>query len=183
MTFELRIGPERLSPPRLRPQRMLWQHELILSWLHSFLLFFCQACFGKLLGMCLLCFLVVPSFVLALLRFFCVFCLHECFHAGQVRAPESTVVLEPGVHGSQWFGIELINAVASFAMFAHQMRPAQQSQVLRDCRTRDREGSRDVARWLASPPQQIENRASRGIGQSLKRRFCRICNRTVSHNA
>src|ERR1700730_900753 len=183
MTFELRIGPERLSPPRLRPQRMLWQHELLLSWLHSFLLVGCQAGFGKLRGMWLRCFLVVPSFVLALLRFFCVFCLHECFQAGQVRAPESTVVLEPGVHSSQWFGIELINAVASFAMFAHQMRPTQQSQVLRDCRTRNWEGSRDVARWLASPPQQIENRAPRWIGQGPERRFRRICNRTVSHDA
>src|SRR3984893_10979573 len=183
MTFELRIGPERLSPPRLRPQRMLWQHELILSWLHSFLLVCCHAGLGKLRGMCLLCFPVVPSFVLALLRFFCVFCLHECFQAGQVRAPESTVVLEPGVHRPQWFGIELINAVASFAMLAHQMRPAQQSQVLRDCRTRDWEGSRDVASRLASPPQQIENGATRGIGQSMKRRFRRICNRSVPHNA
>src|ERR1700682_5126781 len=124
-----------------------------------------------------------PSFVFALLHFFCLFCLHECFQAGQVRAPESTVVLEPGIHSSQWFGIELINAVATFAMFAHQMRPAQQSQVLRDCRTRNWEGSRDVARWLASPPQQIENGATRGIGQSMKRRFRRICNRSVPHNA
>src|SRR3984893_7697872 len=146
----------------------------------SFLLARCQAGFGTLRGTCLLWF---PSFVFALLRFFCVFCLHECFQAGQVRLPESTVVLKPRIHSPQWFGIELIHAVATFAMFAHQMRPAQQSQVLRDCRTRNREGSRDVARWLASPPQQIENRAPRWIGQGPERRFRRICNRTVSHDA
>jgi hypothetical protein len=73
--------------------------------------------------------------------------------------------------------------VATFAMFAHQMRPAEQAQVLGDCRTRNWEGPRDVARGLASPPQQIQNRAPCGIGQSLKGGFRGICNRTVSHYA
>jgi hypothetical protein len=68
-------------------------------------------------------------------------------------------------------------------MFAHQMRPAEQAQVLGDRRTRNWESPRDMARGLASPPQQIQNRAPRGIGQSLKGRFRGICNQTVSHYA
>jgi len=35
--------------------------------------------------------------------------------------------------------------------------------------------SGDVARRLASAAQQIENCTPRGVGQSLERRFLRIC--------
>jgi hypothetical protein len=72
---------------------------------------------------------------------------------GQACRPEAAVLLEPRVDGSQGFGIDLVDAVASLAMLVHEMRPAQQAQVLRDGWTRNWKSPGNLSRRLATPPQ------------------------------
>src|SRR2546426_6572306 len=111
--------------------------------------------------------------------------------AGQVRAPEYTILLQPGIHCTQGFWIELVKAMSSLPAFPDQMRPAQQPQVLGDRRPRHRKGPRDLSRGLASLPQEIEHGPAGGIGERVEGgfRFLNvlrhggICNRTVTHNA
>jgi hypothetical protein len=83
--------------------------------------------------------------------FFGVFGFDKCFEAGEVRAPELAVLVEPGVYGAQRFGIEAVDAVAAFAVFLHQMGAAQEAQVFRDCGTGNGEGSGDFSGGLAAP--------------------------------
>jgi hypothetical protein len=63
-----------------------------------------------------------------------VFCFYECFQAGKACTPESTVLVKPRVNRPQRLGIELIDAMASFTVLAHQVRAAQQAKMLRDRR-------------------------------------------------
>jgi len=49
-----------------------------------------------------------------------------------IGAPEAAIVLEPGIDRLQWLGIEIVEAIASFAAFFHQVGAAKQAQVLRD---------------------------------------------------
>jgi hypothetical protein len=67
------------------------------------------------------------------LRFPGVLGFDKGLQVGQAGAPEAAVLLNPGVDGAERFGIELINAVAAFAMFADQVSAAQKAQVLGDC--------------------------------------------------
>jgi len=111
------------------------------------------------------------------------FGFHKRFQAGQVCAPEAAVLLDPGIDGTKRFGIQLVNAVTSFTMFANKVRAAQQPKMLGNRGTGNRKRSCDLARRLAASAEQVENRAARGIGEGLKRSLCQICNRTVPHNA
>jgi hypothetical protein len=54
--------------------------------------------------------------------------------------------------------------VPSLAVFVHQVRPAQQPQMLRDGRTGNRKCVGNLPGWLASLPQQVEQGAACGIG-------------------
>jgi len=107
----------------------------------------------------------------------------KCFQICQVHFPEIAILIEPGIDGTKRFGIELIDAVATFAVFANQMGAAKEAKVLGDRRTRDGESPSDFTCRLAAAPKQIEDSAAGGVGQSLESSFRRICNRTVSHNA
>ena len=109
--------------------------------------------------------------MLALPGFFGVFGFDKCFQVGQVDAPEAAVLFEPGVDGAERFGIELVDAVAAFAMFADQVGAAQQAQVLGDRGTGNRESSGDFSGGLAAAAKQIEDGAAGGIGQGLEGGF------------
>ena len=73
------------------------------------------------------------------------------FQVGEIHAPEGAVLVEPGVYGAERFGIELVDAVAAFAVFPDEVGAAQQAQVLGDGWTGDREGSGDFSGGLAAP--------------------------------
>jgi hypothetical protein len=111
----------------------------------------------------------------------------ESFQVGETRAPETAVLLDPGVDVPEWFRIELIDAIAAFAMLAHQMGATQQAKVLRDGRTRNRESFCYLSGRLASAAEKVEDGPASRVGKSLEsglRAPCwRICNRTVTHNA
>src|SRR3981081_1657558 len=77
------------------------------------------------------------------------FGFHKRFQAGQVCAPEAAVLLDPGIDGKKRFGIQLVNAVASFTMLANQVRAAQQPKMLRYRGTGSWKGSCGLARVLA----------------------------------
>ena len=57
----------------------------------------------------------------------CVFGFYEVLEAGQIRAPEAPILLEPGVDGAKRLGVEVIDAVPSFAVLADKMRASQQT--------------------------------------------------------
>jgi hypothetical protein len=75
------------------------------------------------------------------------------FQTGQARTPEAAVLVEPRVNGSQWLGIELIDAVASLAMLAYQVGATEQAKMFRDRGPRNRECSCDLSGGLAASPQ------------------------------
>jgi hypothetical protein len=102
------------------------------------------------------------------LRFPRVFGFHECFQAGKAGAPETAVLFQPGVYGTERFWVQLVDAKAAFTVFAHQMRAAQEAQVLRDGRARDGKGSGDLSSGLAAAAQEVENSPAGGIGQGLE---------------
>ena len=96
---------------------------------------------------------------------------NEGFQVVQARGPEDRGIARSRIDGAQRFGIELVDAVAALAMFADQMGPAQQSQVLGDGRARDREGFGDLAGGLAAAAEEIEDGAAGRIGESLESGF------------
>jgi hypothetical protein len=116
-----------------------------------------------------------------------VFGFDESFQVAQARTPEAAVLFDPGVDGSQWFGVELINAVAPFPMFAHQVGTSEKTKMLGDGRAGDREGLGNLSGGLAAPAEKVENGAPGRIGKGLECSFRvsrrQICNRTVTHNA
>ena len=57
--------------------------------------------------------------------FFGVFGFDELFQAGQTDAPETAVLVEPVVYGAEGFGIELVDAVAAFAVLVHEVGAAE----------------------------------------------------------
>ena len=73
--------------------------------------------------------------------------------------------------------------MAALAVLVDQVRPPQQTQVLRDSRPRDGKCLRDLPGRLASAAQQIEHRPPRRVGQRAESRFGGICNRLVPHDA
>src|ERR1051325_2907356 len=74
----------------------------------------------SLLGFSLLLQFCIAAF-LHFRRFFRVLGFHECFQIRQAHAPECAVRLQPVVHSFQRFGIQLIQAVASFPVFLNQV--------------------------------------------------------------
>src|SRR5258708_37262806 len=101
----------------------------------------------------------------------------------QADAPEAAILLEPGIDSAERLGIELVDAVAAFAVLPHQMSPPQQAQVFRDRRAGNRKRPGNLPGRLAAPPQKVENSPARGVGESLEGGLRGICNRSVSHNA
>src|SRR5205823_12806292 len=73
--------------------------------------------------------------LLAARRFFRVFGLHKSFQAGQIGAPEDTVLLQPGINSFQRPRIQRVNAMATFPSLLDQVCPPQQAQMFGDCRT------------------------------------------------
>jgi hypothetical protein len=123
------------------------------------------------------------------LRFPGVFGFYEIFQIGKTSAPERTVLLDPGVDGSERFGIQVVDAVAAFAVFSYQMGATQEAQVLGNGWAGDGKGFGDLAGGLAAAAEEIEDGPARGIGKGLEGGFggsgrgLGICNRTVPHNA
>ena len=107
----------------------------------------------------------------------------KCFQICQVHFPEVAILIEPGIDGTKRLGIELIDAVATFAVFANQVGAAKEAKVLGDRRTRDGESPSDFTCRLAAATEQIEDSAAGGVSERLESGLGRICNRTVSHNA
>jgi hypothetical protein len=120
-------------------------------------------------------------------RFPSILGLDESFQVAQVRAPEAAVLLDPGVNGAKWLWVELVDAVAAFAVFADQVGSAKKAKMLGDGRARNWESFGDLSCRLAAAAQQVENGTPGRIGESLE--GClgvsgrRIRNRTVTHNA
>jgi hypothetical protein len=97
--------------------------------------------------------------------------LDEGFQISEIRAPKAAVLLNPGVDGAERLGIELINAVAAFAVLADEMSAAQQAQMLGNGGTGDWESAGNLSRWLAAAAEKIEHRAARGVGEGLEGGF------------
>jgi hypothetical protein len=85
------------------------------------------------------------------------------FQVVQARGPEHPVLLDPGVDGAERIGIELVNAVTAFAVFADQVRAAQQTQVFGD--------GGNLSGRLAASAQEVQDRAAGGIGKGLEGGF------------
>jgi len=92
----------------------------------------------------------------------------KCFQVGEVHLPEVAVLIEPCVHRPQGFWIEVVNAVAAFAVLPHQVGAAEQAQVLGDGGTRDGKSSGDFSGGLAAAPQEVEDGAAGGVGERLE---------------
>ena len=65
--------------------------------------------------------------------------------------PESAVFVQPGIDGAERFGIELVDTVAAFAMFPHQVRAAQKAQMFGDGGAGNGESSGNVTGGLSGP--------------------------------
>jgi len=115
--------------------------------------------------------------------FFSVFRLDEGFQAGEIRTPEAAVLLQPGVHGFEGLGIELIETVPAFLPLLHQVGAAQQAEVPGNSRPRNGKRVRDLSGGLAALPQQVEQGAAGWVGERAESPLHRICNRTVTHYA
>jgi hypothetical protein len=103
--------------------------------------------------------------------FFGVFGFDECFQVCEIQFPEVAILVEPGVDGAERLGIELVDAVTSFAVLPDQVGAAKQAQVLGDGGAGDREGSSNFSGGLAAPAQVIEDGATGGVGKSLEGGF------------
>src|SRR5882672_291496 len=68
-----------------------------------------------------------------------------------------------------------------FPALLDKVRPAQNSQVLRDCRPGDGKRARDFSRRTCAGSEQIKHGAAGGIGECAKGGFAGICNRSVTH--
>ena len=113
---------------------------------------------------------------------------YESFQVIEARCPEHAVLLDPGIDRTQGFRIQFVNAMPPFAMFPNQVGPSQQSQVLRNCRPRNRKGAGNLSRRLTAPAKQVQHRSAGGVGQGLECNFpawCRrrMCNQSITHNA
>ncbi|MGC2020649.1 MAG: hypothetical protein WA654_06270, partial [Candidatus Sulfotelmatobacter sp.] len=77
--------------------------------------------------------------------FFGMFGFHELFEAGQIRAPEAAVLIEPGVDGAERFRIELVDTVAAFAVLLHEMGAAEEAEVFGDGGAGNGKGASDFS--------------------------------------
>src|SRR5215469_9217237 len=111
---------------------------------------------------------------------------HKFLQLVQARCPENPVLLDPRVDGAEWLRVELVNAIAPFAMLTDEVSAAQETQMLGDGRTRHREGVGDLSGRLTALAEKVENGPPGRIGESLKGGFLDpgvlIRNRTVTHN-
>jgi hypothetical protein len=87
---------------------------------------------------------------LVLSGFFGVFGFDEGFQVREVEFPEAAVLVDPGIDGAERLGIKPVDAMAAFAVLAHQVCAAKQPEVLRDCWTRNWEGLGNFSRGLAA---------------------------------
>ncbi|MGA8431906.1 MAG: hypothetical protein WB729_18925 [Candidatus Sulfotelmatobacter sp.] len=92
------------------------------------------------------------------------FRFYERLEAGQIGTPEAAIVFEPGIYSAKRFGVELIDAVAAFAVFENQLRAAQKTEMLRDSWTRNRKSLGNMPSRLTATAKQVENGAPCGIG-------------------
>jgi len=92
-------------------------------------------------------------------------------------------VLQPLINFPQRLRVELIETVASIALFANQAGPAQLAKVLGNCWARDWKGARDFACWLAAVAEKVEHGPARWVRKGAEDAIGRMSNRTVSHNA
>jgi len=88
---------------------------------------------------------------------------HKGFQIRKAGRPERTVLLEPGIDSTKGLGIQVIEAVASFTVFVHQLRAPQQAQMLGDRRPGDRKRLRDLSGGLAAFAQQVEDGPARRV--------------------
>src|SRR5208283_4130257 len=109
------------------------------------------------------------------------------FQVVETGAPENAVLLDPRVDGAKRFRVELVYAMAAFAVLTDEVGATQQAQVLRDRGAGHGEGAGDLSGRLAAAAEQVEDGSAGGIGQGLESGLGgfgrRICNRTVTHNA
>src|SRR5438132_3699076 len=118
--------------------------------------------------------------LLTVRRLFRVLGLYKSFQAGQIGAPKNAVLFQPGVNSFQRLWIQRVKAMAAFPSLLDQMRAPQQAEMLRDCRTGNRECPRYLPGGLTAAAKQLQDGAAGGIGESLKTSFGRICNRMVT---
>ena len=59
------------------------------------------------------------------LQFFGVFLFHKGLQACEIRAPEGSVLLNPGVDGAERLRVELVDTVPTFAVLANKVGAAQ----------------------------------------------------------
>jgi hypothetical protein len=100
--------------------------------------------------------------------FFSVFRFDEALKVGQAGLPKSAILLEPCVDSLEWFRIELIHAVSTFAMFIYEMGASEEAEVLRNRRAGDGKSFGDLSSGLTSLAEQIEDRSTSGIGEGLE---------------
>jgi hypothetical protein len=89
---------------------------------------------------------------------------HKRFQAVEIGDPEDPVLLDPGIDGAERFGIEFIDAIAAFAMFADEMSAAEKAQVLGDGGSGYGKGFGDLSGGLAAAAEEIEDGAAGRIG-------------------
>jgi hypothetical protein len=91
-------------------------------------------------------------------------------------------VLQPLINFPQRLRVEVIETMASIALFANQTGLPQQAKMLGNRGTRDGEGAGDLARWLAAAAEKVKDGAARGVRKGAEDAIGRMSNRTVSHN-
>jgi hypothetical protein len=114
---------------------------------------------------------------------FGVFRFDKGFEAGEARLPKCPVLVEPGVDGAKRPGIELVDPVAALAALLDEASSSQQAKMFGNSRTGNREGPSNATSGEAAAAEQIEDGAARGVGEGAEDGLCRMCNRTVTHNA
>ena len=90
---------------------------------------------------------------------------HKCFQVVQACGPEDAVLLDPRVDGAERFGIELVDAVAPFAMLADQMSAAQADADASRWPGRETGNALAIcpAGWL---PRRSRSRTARRVGSA-----------------
>lgn len=86
--------------------------------------------------------------------------LDEILEAREFGVPEHAVVLQPVIDLAQRLRIEIIETMASFAVFADEVGLAKEAKVLRNGRPGDGEDARDLTRGLAAVAQEVEDGAT-----------------------
>ena len=85
------------------------------------------------------------------------------FETGDVLEPELAVFLDPFRYFFEAFGLELVDALASFLSFADQPCAPEDLEVLRDCGSADAESRSELRYRSAALPEAVEDRSPGGI--------------------